>query len=1003
MANTVSNISYANTFGDWVVATDALIRENNTLAKGNYTKDSGTLTLGESSAVALTSSGDIVAQKQLLVQGVASSATIDNNLTVGKQVYFTNTVLGLTHSGQANMNGLIVAQGPNIGIFVANNAHVNGNTTIRYNTVTDKLQANTSVTTPLVSSDTVTNSGVVYSNQVRANSLVTSVTINNYGTVYTDVVSANTSVTTPTLSSTTINNSGTLSSATINNSGTVRTNILTANISASVPTLSVATLIDGNTASGFLNNLYAQNMTVSGNFVQTGATIYAANTFVLSQNVASAINSYYNVDRGPGETQASFRWTEISKNWQTRNVTSGTYYRVLTDEYLSDSVNSTSSTSVATANVANYLYNQILATKTIFTGTSGAPFTSNTLTFSSNNGVTIVPVGSNTVAISTSQDLRTTATPTFSTLTLSTTPLGTGSGGSGQTSASGAFNTFITGAAGTGSSGQVLTTGGAGSYYWAAGGGGGGGSVQPGTTISSSRLTYSGDNANTVFATPVFNQTNQLRAYINGVRQFDSEYSSNSAANTITFSTPPSVGDSVLIEVDGYILNPYYANNIPVTPTGTITGNTIQDAIGTLESAKAPLAGATFTGVVSGLTYDANTSNTSFATTQFVKNVLNQPAATSGSTYAIDTSGNAATVTNGVYTTGTQTIGGTKTFSSTIVGSINGNAATVTTIPSLSGDVTSSGNALTLVNSGTNTGNFGSGTTVPIITVDSKGRITSVSSTLITGGSAGTGSTTYNRVTTTGTAGQTLISSIPHTTGYLQVYLNGMMLPANDYTSNASNSSIVITSPLRAGDIVDSFAYTTTIANNLSPGTTGGSAGTVLYQSAANTTSNTSVGTSGYLLTSAGTGQPTWTNPASLSFTTANSQFYSIGVGTAASGVSGEIRAANNITAYYSSDRKFKENIQDIPNALEKVDAIGGKLYDWTDQYIQDHGGEDGYFVQKSDFGVIAQDVQSVFPIATRTRPDGSLAVDYEKLCALAFAAIKELKEEVEVLKGQIK
>ena len=40
--------------------------------------------------------------------------------------------------------------------------------------------------------------------------------------------------------------------------------------------------------------------------------------------------------------------------------------------------------------------------------------------------------------------------------------------------------------------------------------------------------------------------------------------------------------------------------------------------------------------------------------------------------------GNAATVTNGVYTTGDQTIGGTKTFSSTIAGSINGNAGTVT-------------------------------------------------------------------------------------------------------------------------------------------------------------------------------------------------------------------------------------------------------------------------------------------------------------------------------------
>jgi hypothetical protein len=308
-----------------------------------------------------------------------------------------------------------------------------------------------------------------------------------------------------------------------------------------------------------------------------------------------------------------------------------------------------------------------------------------------------------------------------------------------------------------------------------------------------------------------------------------------------------------------------------------------------------------------------------------------------------------------------------------------------------------------LATSGANPGSYGSGTTTPVIQVDALGRITSVSSVLITGGSAGTGSTTYNRTTVTATAGQTLFSNIPFTTGYIQVYVNGVLLTPNDYTANASNSAIVLTTAASVGDQFEAFAYTTTLANNLSPGTTGGSAGVVLYQSAANTTSNTAVGTSGYLLTSAGTGQPTWTNPVSLNFSAANSQFYSIGVGTAATGVSGEIRAANNITAYYSSDIKFKENVQEIPNALEKVDAIGGKLFDWTDEYIKEHGGEDGYFVQKADFGVIAQDVQSVFPIATRTRPDGSLAVDYEKLCALAFAAIKELKSEVEVLKGQIK
>jgi hypothetical protein len=47
-------------------------------------------------------------------------------------------------------------------------------------------------------------------------------------------------------------------------------------------------------------------------------------------------------------------------------------------------------------------------------------------------------------------------------------------------------------------------------------------------------------------------------------------------------------------------------------------------------------------------------------------------------TWAIDISGVAATVTNGVYTTGDQTIAGIKTFSSTIVGDISGNAGTVT-------------------------------------------------------------------------------------------------------------------------------------------------------------------------------------------------------------------------------------------------------------------------------------------------------------------------------------
>lgn len=124
-------------------------------------------------------------------------------------------------------------------------------------------------------------------------------------------------------------------------------------------------------------------------------------------------------------------------------------------------------------------------------------------------------------------------------------------------------------------------------------------------------------------------------------------------------------------------------------------------------------------------------------------------------------------------------------------------------------------------------------------------------------------------------------------------------------------------------------------------------------------------------------------------------------VGTTADPGAGAIYATGNITAYYSSDRSLKENIKDVDGALEKVCAIGSKTFDWTDEYIASKGGEDGYFVQKSDFGVVAQDVQEVFPQAVRTRQDGTLAVDYEKLATLAFGAIKELVKRVEALEAK--
>jgi len=125
----------------------------------------------------------------------------------------------------------------------------------------------------------------------------------------------------------------------------------------------------------------------------------------------------------------------------------------------------------------------------------------------------------------------------------------------------------------------------------------------------------------------------------------------------------------------------------------------------------------------------------------------------------------------------------------------------------------------------------------------------------------------------------------------------------------------------------------------------------------------------------------------------------SIGVGTTASATTGEIRATNNITAYYSSDIGLKENLNPIENSIEKIQAISGYNFDWKDEVVKERGGEDDYFVRKSDVGVVAQEIEAILPEACATRPDGTKAVRYEQLVPLLIEGIKELKAEIEELK----
>jgi hypothetical protein len=124
----------------------------------------------------------------------------------------------------------------------------------------------------------------------------------------------------------------------------------------------------------------------------------------------------------------------------------------------------------------------------------------------------------------------------------------------------------------------------------------------------------------------------------------------------------------------------------------------------------------------------------------------------------------------------------------------------------------------------------------------------------------------------------------------------------------------------------------------------------------------------------------------------------SLGVGGAPSGTAGDIRATNDITAFYSSDRRLKNNIIPIPDALSKVRSISGVSFDWCEDYIQRNGGEDGYFVRRHDIGVIAQELEAVMPEVVADRADGFKAVKYDRIVALLIEAVKELSAKVDAL-----
>lgn len=103
--------------------------------------------------------------------------------------------------------------------------------------------------------------------------------------------------------------------------------------------------------------------------------------------------------------------------------------------------------------------------------------------------------------------------------------------------------------------------------------------------------------------------------------------------------------------------------------------------------------------------------------------------------------------------------------------------------------------------------------------------------------------------------------------------------------------------------------------------------------------------------------------------------------------VSGSIRASGALLS--NSDKRLKENIYTIDNALSRVKQLEGVYFNWNGK-------------EERQVGVIAQDVQKVLPEVVSEDKDSYLAVDYSKIVPLLLEAINEQTNLISDLEDRI-
>ncbi|MBI4649421.1 MAG: tail fiber domain-containing protein, partial [Bacteroidia bacterium] len=96
------------------------------------------------------------------------------------------------------------------------------------------------------------------------------------------------------------------------------------------------------------------------------------------------------------------------------------------------------------------------------------------------------------------------------------------------------------------------------------------------------------------------------------------------------------------------------------------------------------------------------------------------------------------------------------------------------------------------------------------------------------------------------------------------------------------------------------------------------------------------------------------------------------------------------------SDKRYKKDVVTIDGALNKVISLNGIYYYWRKDEFPSMN-----FSNKKQIGVIAQDVEPLFPELIATDANGYKTADYSKITPILIEAIKELQKQIDSLKSE--